>query len=84
MADRVVMMSAEQAAREELAKAMQAMAANPLSETVPGGEYVNAAGETVNAHGQPLARAEREADAASEPMADDAEPARKAASHKRR
>lgn len=65
MADRMIMVSSEQQEREELARQMAEMAENPLTETVEGGKYINAAGETVNAKGEPL-KASKSAKAADE------------------
>lgn len=46
--------SEEPAAEPEVESPKPKKAEKPLDETVPGGRYVNAAGETVNAEGEKI------------------------------
>jgi hypothetical protein len=69
-----VLYTAAEMAAKELAASYAKLREDGFGETVPGGEYINAAGERVNAHGHVLGSREAKAErAAAEEMADESD-----------
>jgi hypothetical protein len=76
--ERVVLMPAEQAAREQLAEEYAQLMESPPSETVPGGEYIKADGRLVDANGREKVKVSKDAKAAMKEMEQRAKEAEKA------
>ena len=68
-----VLITAAEMAQKQLAEDYAKLRAEGFGETVEGGDYINAAGERVNANGEPIGRKKAAADD------DDAAPAKPAA-----